>query len=224
MKVLVLFSGGLDSSTCLAMAVKEYGVENVVALNLYYGQRHEKEMIAAKNVSDYYGVRLLEMNLEAVFQYSNCSLLKHSTKQIPKKDYAEQINEANGNPVATYVPFRNGLFLSAAASVALSEGCEYVVCGIHADDAAGSAYPDCSVSFYNLMNAAIYEGTGRKIKILAPFVEKNKSGVVAEGLRLKVPYELTWSCYEGGERPCGKCGTCIDRKKAFEANGVKDPL
>lgn len=95
--------------------------------------------------------------------------------------------------------------------------------GAHHDDAAGNAYPDCSEEFVNAMNRSVEEGTGGALRIEAPFVRWNKAQIVKEGLRLHVPYELTWSCYEGGERPCGKCGTCLDRLRAFEANGVSDP-
>ena len=90
-------------------------------------------------------------------------------------------------------------------------------------DAAGSAYPDCSSAFNNAINEAIYLGSGKQIKIVAPFIASTKDQVVKEGLKLNVPYKYTWSCYEGGEKPCGKCGTCIDRARAFELNGIKDP-
>jgi 7-cyano-7-deazaguanine synthase len=113
--------------------------------------------------------------------------------------------------------------LSSAASIALSKGCEVIYYGAHADDAAGSAYPDCSTEFNDAMNKAIYVGSGKQLRIEAPFVTWTKAQVVREGLRLKVPYEYTWSCYEGGEKPCGVCGTCRDRAAAFEANGVSDP-
>ena len=122
------------------------------------------------------------------------------------------------------MPFRNGLFLSSAASIALSHDCSKIMYGAHADDAAGAAYPDCSLDFVNAMNQAIYLGSGNQLTIEAPFVSLTKADVVKKGLELGVPYELTWSCYEGGEKPCGKCGTCIDRMKAFEKNGVVDPL
>ena len=107
--------------------------------------------------------------------------------------------------------------------MALSLDCRCVYYGAHRDDAAGAAYPDCSTDFFKSMDRAVYEGSGRALRIEAPFIDKNKAQVVAEGLRLGVPYELTWSCYQGGERPCGVCGTCIDRRRAFEANGVSDP-
>lgn len=225
MKILVLSSGGVDSTTCLAMAVREAGRENVLALSIYYGQKHDREIKAAKAVADYYGVRRLELDLSVIFEGSNCSLLKQSTEDIPKESYGAQIEKNVGNaPVSTYVPFRNGLFLSAAASVALSHGCDKIVYGAHADDAAGSAYPDCSLQFVAAMQASIREGTGGQLTLEAPFVSVSKAEVVKTGLSLKVPYELTWSCYEGKEKPCGVCGTCIDRIAAFEKNGVTDPL
>lgn len=225
MKILVLSSGGVDSTTCLAMAVKEVGAENVLALSVYYGQKHDKEIQAAKKVAEYYGVRRMELDLSVIFAGSNCSLLKQSTEDIPLESYAQQMEETHGErPVSTYVPFRNGLFLSSAASIALSHGCSKIMYGAHADDAAGAAYPDCSLDFVNAMNQAIYLGSGNQLTIEAPFVSLTKADVVKKGLELGVPYELTWSCYEGGEKPCGKCGTCIDRQKAFEKNGVIDPL
>ena len=222
-KALVLSSGGVDSTTCLALAISEYGKENVTALALSYGQKHSKEIESARKVAAFYGVELLEMDLSRIFTYSNCSLLQHSTEEIPEESYAYQISQTDGKPVSTYVPFRNGLFLSCAASIALSKECSVIYYGAHSDDAAGNAYPDCSQAFQDAMNAAIYEGSGRQCKIIAPFVGLTKADVVKKGLELGVPYELTWSCYEGGSRPCGKCATCIDRQKAFEANHVKDP-
>lgn len=224
MKVLVLLSGGVDSTTALAMAVDKYGKDNVIALSILYGQKHDKEIDASTKIAKHYGVEHIYMDLSTVFQYSDCSLLSNSTKEIPEQSYAEQIEETHGNkPVSTYVPFRNGLFLSSAASVALSKDCELIMYGAHADDAAGCAYPDCSRQFVDAMNTAIWEGSGYQLKIEAPFVDVNKSDIVKLGLELGVPYELTWSCYEGKEKPCGKCGTCIDRAAAFAANNVSDP-
>lgn len=225
MKALVLFSGGVDSTTALALAVSRYGKENVIALSVSYGQKHTKEIECARKIAAYYGVEQLYLDLAKIFQYSNCSLLQQSTEDIPEESYAEQIEKTGGTaPVSTYVPFRNGLFLASAASIALSRECEVIFYGAHADDAAGCAYPDCSGVFNDAMNAAIYEGSGRQLHIEAPFVSWSKAQVVKLGLELGVPYELTWSCYAGGEVPCGKCGTCIDRARAFEENGVKDPL
>lgn len=224
MKALVLSSGGVDSTTALALAVKKYGNENVTALSVSYGQKHDKEIKAAEDVAEYYKVKHIYLDLAKIFQYSDCSLLKNSDKEIPEESYAKQIEETGRKkPVSTYVPFRNGLFISSAASIALSLGCSVIYYGAHADDAAGAAYPDCSPAFNDAMNKAVYEGSGKQLHIEAPFIKMNKAQVVKTGLELKVPYELTWSCYEGGDRPCGKCGTCIDRAAAFAANGVPDP-
>lgn len=223
-KKLVLLSGGLDSATCLGLAVKECGSDNVIALSVYYGQKHKRELKAADDVADYYKVKHISLNLEPIFKDSNCSLLDWSSDDIPSESYVEQLEKNNGKPVSTYVPFRNGLFASCAASIAVANGCDEIYYGAHADDAAGNAYPDCSEEFNGAMGIAIYIGTGRQVRLLAPFVGKPKSEVVKTGLSIGVPYELTWSCYNGGEKPCGKCGTCIDREKAFEENGVKDPL
>ena len=224
MKAMVLSSGGVDSTTALALAIDKYGKENVIALSVSYGQKHDKEIRAAKAVAEYYGIEQMFLDLSVIFQYSNCSLLQQSTDEIPEESYAEQIAENGGEkPVSTYVPFRNGLFLSAAASMALSRDCDVIYYGAHADDAAGFAYPDCSPVFNKAMSEAIWEGSGHQLKIEAPFVNISKAEVVKIGLELKAPYELTWSCYEGGEKPCGKCGTCIDRAAAFAANGIEDP-
>lgn len=224
MKALVLFSGGVDSTTCLALAIDRYGKDNVVALSVSYGQKHTKEVEAADKIAKHYGVEFITLDLSEMFRFSDCSLLQHSDKEVPHESYAEQLKETNGSPVSTYVPFRNGLFIASAASIALSKGCGVILYGAHADDAAGNAYPDCSEVFNNAMNAAVWEGSGHQVKVEAPFVGMNKAGVVKKGLELGVPYELTWSCYEGHNKPCGVCGTCIDRQKAFEANGVTDPL
>lgn len=224
MKALVLVSGGLDSTTCLALAVKEYGHENVVGLSIFYGQRHDKEIKAADAVCEYYKVEHITLDLSTMFQFSDCTLLQHSDGEIPEESYDKQLEKTDGKPVSTYVPFRNGLFLSSAAAIALSKGCSKIYYGAHADDAAGNAYPDCSSDFNNAMNTAIYEGSGKQLSIEAPFINKNKAGVVKLGMELGVPYELTWSCYEGHDKACGKCGTCIDRIAAFELNGIKDPI
>ena len=222
MRALVLSSGGVDSTTCLGLAVSQYGAENVTALAITYGQKHDKEVQAARAVAAHYGVELIDLSL--IFQYdTTCSLLTGSDTEIPRESYADQLKKTDGKPVSTYVPFRNGLFLSSAASIALSKGCEVIYYGAHSDDAAGNAYPDCSEAFNKAMNDAIFLGSGNQLHIEAPFVRLTKADVVKIGLELGVPYELTWSCYEGGETPCGVCGTCRDRAAAFAANGIADP-
>lgn len=224
MKALVLFSGGLDSSVCLGLAVKTYGAGEVLALSVSYGQKHFKELEAAERVAAHYGVERVTLDLGEIFRGSSCTLLSGAEAAIPHEDYAAQLEKTNGAPVSTYVPYRNGLFLSAAASVALSRGCEVLYYGAHADDAAGSAYPDTSRAFHQAISQAIGIGSGGALHVEAPFIDASKAQVVKTGLALGVPFELTWSCYEGGEKACGVCGTCRDRKRAFEENGVADPI
>lgn len=224
MEAMVLFSGGVDSTTCLAQAVKKHGAENVLALSINYGQKHNKEIESAERLVKYYGVKWQTLDLSLIFADSNCSLLKGSDDEIPKESYSEQLEKTNGAPVSTYVPFRNGLFLASAASIALSHECKVIYYGPHADDAAGNAYPDCSAVFNDAMAKAVYEGSGKQVRIEAPFVNMTKKDIVKLGIELDVPYELTWSCYEGNATPCGICGTCRDRIEAFKANGITDPL
>lgn len=224
MKALVLFSGGLDSTVCLALAIEKYGAGEVLALSVSYGQKHDKETKAAETIAAHYGVKLITLDLAEIFKDSNCSLLKVSDEEIPHEDYADQLRETGGVPVSTYVPFRNGLFLASAASIALSHGCTEIYYGAHADDAAGNAYPDTSAAFNHAISEAIRIGSGNDLKVTAPFITSPKSKVVSEGLRLGVPFELTWSCYEGHEKACGTCGTCRDRIKAFTANSIIDPI
>ena len=224
MKAAVLSSGGLDSTTCLAMAVKKFGAANVVTVSIFYGQRHARELECAKKVADFYKVSHYEFDAAAIMKFSNSAMLATSTENLDKKSYGEQVKE---NPrISTYVPFRNGLMISMAASFAdgifAGEDVEIFI-GVHQDDAAVNAYADCSEKFIRAIAEAVEVGTYGKIKIVAPFVGKTKADVVKIGLELAVPYEMTWSCYERGEKPCGKCATCLDRAKAFELNGVADP-
>lgn len=227
MKAVVLSSGGVDSTTCVAMAVNELGSANVVTLSFKYGQRHEKELESAQKIADFYGLAHYVYDLTSIFAYSDCSLLSSSKEKPEHMSYADQIARDGEGKVSTYVPFRNGLMLSATAALAQSlypeEECGIWI-GAHADDAAGNAYADCSVAFNESMGRAISIGTYELVKLHAPLNRLNKAQVVAEGLKLGVPYDLTWSCYEGGEKACGKCATCIDRLAAFRANGCEDPI
>ena len=228
MKALVLSSGGVDSTTCLGLAIRDYGADNVITASLYYGQKHDKELECARKIAEYYGVKHIEEDISNIMKYASnvCTLVKGG-KEIQEKSYAEQIKANADGRVDTYVPFRNGLLLSIAAAYADSlfpnEEVE-IFYGAHADDAAGSAYADCSPEFADAMNRAIQIGTYNKISINRPLINMNKAQVVKLGLELKVPYELTWSCYEGKDKACGKCGTCIDRLKAFELNNEVDPI
>lgn len=228
MKALVLSSGGIDSTTCLGIAIDKYGKENVITASLYYGQKHDKELECARKIAEYYEVQHIEEDISNIMKYASnvCSLVKGG-KDIQHKSYEEQAKANEEGRVDTYVPFRNGLLLSIATAYADSlfpnEEVE-IYYGAHADDALGNAYADCSPEFAEAMNKAINLGTYNKISVCRPLINMNKTEVVKTGLELKVPYELTWSCYEGKDKQCGKCGTCIDRKKAFKDNGINDPV
>lgn len=224
MKAIVLSSGGLDSSTCLALAVEKLGNKNVSAVSIFYGQRHARELDCAKKIAAHYGVNHYEFDAAQILSVSNSALLNSSEKSLDHSTYGEQIKK---NPrVETYVPFRNGLMISMAASFAdgLYDDSEVeIYIGVHQDDTAINAYPDCSENFIRAISDAVHIGTYGKIKIVAPFLGKTKADVVKIGLGLKVPYEITWSCYERGDKPCGRCATCLDRAKAFAANNIPDP-
>jgi 7-cyano-7-deazaguanine synthase len=226
MKALVLLSGGIDSSTVLAIAVSMYKADNVIALNLVYGQKHNKERECARLQTKHWGVQLIEEDLSSVFKFDKSSaLLEGSTTEMPKESYAKQLEDMGGSGVVkTYVPYRNGLFLSYAAAVAIQLKCSKIYYGAHADDAVGGAYPDCTETFVNSIRVAIWEGSGWEVALEAPLIQMNKSEVIEMGMQYKVPFEHTWSCYVGKDKPCGTCGTCIDRIAAFRSNGAEDPL
>ena len=120
-RALVLSSGGVDSTTCVGLAIQRFGKENVVTLSIYYGQKHSKELDCARNIAQFYGVPHYELDLSAVLKYSNCSLLQNSTEDIPLDSYEEQLKERDGKPVTTYVPFRNGLMLSSVATASAAD-------------------------------------------------------------------------------------------------------
>lgn len=228
MKILVLSSGGLDSTVLLHEAVKEAGAENVIALNMFYGQKHAKEQEYSAWQCEKLNVPVYDADLSEVFRFNKdcCALLAGSKMEIKHESYAEQLAELGGTGTVTaYVPYRNGLFLSYAAAVAIQLNCNMIYYGAHADDAAGRAYPDCTPEFIDAQLKAIYAGTGSKVEMKAPWWDKNKAGIVKAGIELGMThedFEHTWSCYEGGDIPCGTCGTCIDRKEAFEKNDIFD--
>lgn len=227
MKALVLLSGGLDSCVCLAHAIKEYGADNIVTAALRYGQLHIREVEASQKIASYYGVKHIEKDITAAMDHvkSVCSLVQGSEIEMSNKSYAEQIAES-GKP-NTEVPLRNGLFLMIAGSLAMSlfpDEEVSVIYGAHSDDAAGNAYPDCSPEFAAGMDEVIRIGSRDKVHVERPLVHLTKAEVVSLGLQLGAPFEMTTSCYHGGEYACSVCGTCIDRINAFRANGVIDPI
>lgn len=227
MKAVVLSSGGCDSTVTLAIALHTHNKEDVLTVSVSYGQKHSRELECAQKVSEYYGVRHEVIDLSQIFKYSNCSLLKQSDEEVPEGSYADQIGKSDSGIVSTYVPYRNGLMLSAVASLGMSifPDDEIVIyLGNHADDAAGNAYPDCSEEFSGAIAKAIYVGSGKQVMVATPLVTMNKAEVVAEGLKLGAPFELTTSCYNGKDKACQCCATCRDRIAAFRANNVIDPI
>lgn len=226
MKVVVIFSGGIDSSVCLAEAIDKYGYKNVCCLGFNYGQKNIKELESAKKIADYYKVNLDIIDISNLFIYSNSSMLNSSNREIPKISYDEQVEELNKDEdVSTNVPFRNGLLLSIATSYAISKNIKIVYYGIHMEaGVAYSLYPDCSKEFNKAINEAIYVGSGKKVVIEAPLVNLSKREIINIGKCLKVPFELTWTCYEDGDKPCLECTACRDRILAFKENGMVDPL
>jgi len=226
-KALVLSSGGIDSTTCIAYAIQNLGIENVSTVSISYGQKHSKELECAEKIAKYYGLKHYIIDLSEVFKHnSTCTLLK-GNGDIKEISYEEQLKE---KPIVdTYVPFRNPLMISAVTSLALSinpSDKTFVVLGNHAEDYGKgkvAVYPDCSPEFSESMAETVRLGSGGFVELLCPFVNSTKSDIVKFGLSCDVPYYLTWSCYEGKDKPCGKCGTCIDAIKAFKDNG-KDYL
>ena len=212
--VLVSLSGGLDSTTLLAHLIHFDFVPECVSFN--YGSKHNKEEIeAAKKIAKYYNVNHTVIDLrEAMSGFKSDLLLSGGV--IPKGHY----NDAS--MARTVVPGRNMIFTSILAGYAESNNIAYVALGIHQGD--HHIYPDCRPDFFNALNHTVQLSTEGKVRLLAPFLHKSKADIVGEGLRLKVPYELTRTCYEGKEKACGTCGSCVERLEAFASNGVTDPI
>lgn len=189
-KAYVLLSGGVDSSTALAMAHNRYQ-GRVCGIAVNYGQRHTKELDSAVEIARHFEAAFIEKNLEGLIGVGG---LTDNSLVIPQKSY-EDLPEGVS---PTYVPFRNGLLLSLATSLASADPeAEAVYYGAHAEDAENDAYPDCSIPFINSMAEAIAIGTYGNIKLHAPLGAITKAEVVAIGTRLGVPWDVTWSCYEG---------------------------
>jgi len=219
-KAIILLSGGLDSTTLLYHAVKEFGKQNVEAIGLYYGQRHMKEITYAAQTCLHLGVPFRERNISTVMGIGGLTDVK---ADIPDASY-DQLEGVS----PTYVPFRNGLLLSIAASIghelAKKTGCEVLVgYGAHAEDAHNWAYPDCTPEFIGAMANAIYVGTYHQVRLWTPFMYYTKHQIVQVGDKLGVDWKQTWSCYKGENLHCGTCPTCIARKQAFNLADVPDP-
>ncbi len=215
-KAIVLLSGGLDSTTILYYA-KEKGF-NPYCLIFFYGQRHKKEINRAKKIAAHAGCDYQVVKIALPWQGS--SLLDFNIS-LPQR------SEINPKEIpSTYVPARNIIFLSFAASCAEAIGANAIFIGANAIDYSG--YPDCRPDFFFNYQKALKSGLkagvqGKGIKIYTPLIHKTKAQIINMGLKLKVPYHLTWSCYQGGRRPCGECESCQLRQRGFSQLKVNDP-
>lgn len=210
---LILLSGGLDSTTALALAHRDGRAG--MALTVDYGQRHRKEVRAAKAVAEHYGVRWELLELLTWGSMLKGSALTDPTVPVPHGHYAAP------SMSTTVVPNRNATLLMAAAGIAMANGCTAVVTAIHAGDHA--IYPDCRPEFFRSARATMELGTDGAVTLHAPFVNVTKTQIAALAGELDVPIDLTWSCYEGGAYHCGRCGTCVERIEALADAGVLDP-
>lgn len=223
MKAIVSLSGGLDSTVCAAMAVMQYGSPQVMAVSFDYGQRHKAELEHAAAVAERLSIRHRILTLDpSIFMGAGSALIPSDNVEMPHMTYEEMASAEGVSP--TYVPFRNGIFLSLATAQALIHDAEYVYAGMHAEDARNWAYPDCTPEFLGTQGAAIYVGTYHKVRLVAPLMWDMKFDVVRKGIENGAPFELTMSCYEGTEPACGVCPTCTERLMAFQMNHIADPI
>jgi 7-cyano-7-deazaguanine synthase len=221
-RAFVLLSGGIDSTTCLYIAAHEFNGE-VEGISVNYGQRHDKEIVHARLSCDKLEVPHRVLHLEQIVPHT---MLTDPQSVIPNKSY----DEIKGVSPA-YVPFRNGLMLSAVAShvagqiddAADADGECGIYFGAHAEDAQRWAYPDCTPEFIGAMANAIYVGTYRKVRLHTPLEWLMKEQIIQLGESMGVDWKLTWSCYAGGDEHCGTCPTCRARRDGFLRAGVKDP-
>jgi len=217
-KAVVLLSGGIDSATTLYWAKKQG--YSCFCLIFDYGQRHKREINSAEKIA-----KKAKAHYEIIkisLPWKGSSLLDKKIK-LPITNYQLPITTIP----STYVPARNIIFLSFALSFAESINAQAIFIGAHNQDYSG--YPDCRPEFYQAFNKVIVVGTKagvekNKIKIYTPLIQKTKAQIIKLGARLGVPFELTWSCYQGGKSPCGKCDSCYFRAKGFQEAGIEDPL
>lgn len=215
-RAVALLSGGLDSAVAAAWTASQ-GYE-LICLTLDYGQRHRREIEAARALSRALGAAehlVLSIDIGRIAG----SALMDPSSEVPEPETA-------GIP-ATYVPARNMILLSIAMALAETRDADAVVIGATAVDYAG--YPDCRPEFIEAFYIAVEKGTrrgaeGRPIKLLAPLLRMSKAEIIRIGMELGVRFALTWSCYSGGEKACGRCASCMYRLKGFREAGVEDPI
>lgn len=207
---LMVLSGGMDSVTMLY----EYAPEIELAVNFSYGSNHNaRELECAREHCRRLGIELIEIDMAFIGKYFHSSLLE-GADAIPEGEYDFD------NMKSTVVPFRNGIMLAAAAGLAESHGLDAVMIANHAGDHA--LYPDCRDSFVKAMSEAVRQGTYDGIVVKAPYTLLSKVDIALRGKRLGIDYSTTYSCYRGGEKHCGRCGTCLERRQAFAEAGIAD--
>lgn len=207
---VIILSGGMDSVTLL------YDKKEKIALAVTfdYGSNHAmREIECAKYHCEQLGIEHLVINLDFMHKYFKSSLLE-GADAIPEGHYADE------NMKSTVVPFRNGIMLSIACGIAESRGLHSVMIANHGGDHA--IYPDCRPTFISSMSEAMAYGTYEHVRVDAPYTGITKTDIAKIGAGLGIDYTKTWSCYKGGERHCGKCGTCVERKEAFRDAGIED--
>ena len=218
-QTVVTLSGGMDSTICAALAVRDKGAAHVAALHVSYGQRTEaREQRAFTEICDRLGItRRLMVRNQALSQIGG-SALTDSSLAVPNAG-----PEIGSHVPITYVPFRNAHFLSVAVSWAEVVGACDIYIGAVAQDSSG--YPDCRPEYYEAFNRLIQAGTKEgNIRIQTPLITLKKVEIVQRGMELNAPFELTWSCYSREDRACGICESCALRLRAFEAAGITDPI
>ena len=204
MKAILIYSGGLDSTTLLY----EYRESIALAVSFDYGSKHnEREIECARKNCRKLGIEHLVIPLEFMQKYFRSSLLKGG-EDIPEGSYDDS------NMQSTVVPFRNGIMLAIAAGLAESRGLDAVMMANHGGDHA--IYPDCRPEFVDAFGKAVEAGTYNGVKLLSPYCDITKRDIALRGKALGIDYSLTYSCYKGGKKHCGKCGTCTERKEALE--------
>jgi exsB protein len=207
---VIVVSGGVDSITMLY----EFRERIALGVSFDYGSNHNaRELPFAEMHCKRLGIPHIVIPLDFMPKYFKSSLLQ-GAEAIPEGNYDDS------NMQSTVVPFRNGIMLSIAAGIAESHGLSYVMLANHAGD--HTIYPDCRPQFVDAMSAAIEAGTYVGVKVLAPYTQITKTDIVRRGAALGIDYSQTWSCYKGGEKHCGKCGTCRERIEAFHDAGVVD--
>ncbi|MBP3298601.1 MAG: 7-cyano-7-deazaguanine synthase QueC [Muribaculaceae bacterium] len=208
---VLILSGGMDSTTMLY----DYADRIAVAVSFDYGSNHNAREIECARVNcRKLGVEHLIIPLSFMGEYFHSSLLE-GADSIPEGHYAAD------NMKSTVVPFRNGIMLAVAAGLAESRGLKHVMMANHGGD--HTIYPDCRPEFVSAMSEAMRLGTFPGITLLAPYTDMTKGDIARRGKELGMDYALTYSCYKGGEKHCGKCGTCVERKEAMAEAGIEDP-